>query len=558
MKKTTIIIMAWALLMSLSQCKKDVQPLPDNTDEGVTITLNVRGSNGSRVGVVPEDGTVAFESGDKIYVASAGQYVGVLTCDGTIFSGVITNATTGYPLDFYFLGNKTPVFNDDNTSCSIDISDQSDSYWGDRWHLPVISSGSSVELFGSGTSYSACLLNKCALAKFVVNTTSEADVYIADVNHLVTIDFSNASFEYGKYGNGYINMGTGSGEKWCILLPQDAVEAGQMGSAYSNGYIGNHGDIPAISANSFISNGITVTVTTAVGNSEAPEGAICGKFSINQNGDQVYFSQGNLQYQASTSTWRFAENQWDYVGTQVPDNNGYYGGTVSGSTNVNISQNYSGWIDLFGWGTSGYNHGANCYQPWGTSTSDVDYHAYGISSYSLYSQTGQADWGYNSISNGGNQENQWRTLTLSEWQYVFNSRTTSSGILFVKAQLNGVNGVILLPDDWQTNYYCFAAGSENSSTAPYTSNVFVSNTGEWENLQANGAVFMPAAGTRHNTSVFNASIIGRYWSSSINYSYFYGYHVRCLYYAADGIAFGIEGRHYGCSVRLVKDCNAAK
>jgi hypothetical protein len=43
-------------------------------------------------------------------------------------------------------------------------------------------------------------------------------------------------------------------------------------------------------------------------------GAISGKFTINANGDQVYFSQGNLQYQASTNTWRFAENQWNYVG----------------------------------------------------------------------------------------------------------------------------------------------------------------------------------------------------------------------------------------------------
>ena len=45
-----------------------------------------------------------------------------------------------------------------------------------------------------------------------------------------------------------------------------------------------------------------------------PEGAINGLFTINENGDQVYFSKGNLQYQASTRTWRFAELQWDYVG----------------------------------------------------------------------------------------------------------------------------------------------------------------------------------------------------------------------------------------------------
>ena len=44
-----------------------------------------------------------------------------------------------------------------------------------------------------------------------------------------------------------------------------------------------------------------------------PAGAVDGKFSINASGDKVYFSQGNLQYQASTQTWRFG-NPWDFVG----------------------------------------------------------------------------------------------------------------------------------------------------------------------------------------------------------------------------------------------------
>ena len=38
------------------------------------------------------------------------------------------------------------------------------------------------------------------------------------------------------------------------------------------------------------------------------EGAINGVFSVASN-KKVYFSQGNLQYQASTRTWRFAEHQ---------------------------------------------------------------------------------------------------------------------------------------------------------------------------------------------------------------------------------------------------------
>ena len=117
-----------------------------------------------------------------------------------------------------------------------------------------------------------------------------------------------------------------------------------------------------------------------------PEGALGGLFSVSE-GQQVRFSQGNLQYQASTSTWRFAENQTDCIG----------------DGNANIGDAYDGWIDLFGWGTSGFNHGAVCYQPWSSSQDPHDYCAYGNPNDNLYSQTGQADWGYNAISNGGSQ-----------------------------------------------------------------------------------------------------------------------------------------------------------
>ena len=67
-----------------------------------------------------------------------------------------------------------------------------------------------------------------------------------------------------------------------------------------------------------------------------PEGCLPGLFSVSET-QQVYFSRGNLQYQASTNTWRFAEHQYDYVGTQTADGNGYYGGNVSGSDNRRTS-----------------------------------------------------------------------------------------------------------------------------------------------------------------------------------------------------------------------------
>ena len=267
------------------------------------------------------------------------------------------------------------------------------------------------------------------------------------------------------------------------------------------------------------------------GQSSVPTGAINGKFTINEDGGQVYYSQGNLQYQASTDTWRFAENQYDYVGDD----------------NSNISSSNSGWIDLFGWGTSGYNHGASCYQPWSTSTTNSDYYAYGNNQYNLYDQTGQADWGYNPISNGGNAANQWRTLTLTEWNFLFYMRATTSGVRYAKANVNNVNGVILLPDDWNTSTYSLS--STNSSSASFSSNTLTAS--QWSILEQAGAVFLPATGGRYRTSITDVGSYGYYWSASCYNSYnayyvnFYGSGLSTGYYSGS--------RCGGQSVRLVQD-----
>ena len=300
---------------------------------------------------------------------------------------------------------------------------------------------------------------------------------------------------------------------------------------------------------------------------QAPVGAINGLFTINSYGDQVYFSKGNLQYKASTNTWRFATNQWDCVGGTDSNGNSY--GNVSGSSNNNISQTYSGWIDLFGWGTSGYHDLTDPsnvnYQPWSTSTAFIDnpgynWYGYGPStnmpSPNLTGSSANYDWGvYNTVYSGNVTTSGWRTLTggnndNAEWYYVFNSRTTSSGILYAKANVDNVNGVILLPDDWSASYY--SLNSPNTHNANYNSNII--SASQWSALEQHGAVFLPAAGSRNETSVRNYLFgEGSYWSTSygnessawdVNFS---PWHI--------GFIGDDYGRPYGRSVRLVYPVN---
>ena len=239
------------------------------------------------------------------------------------------------------------------------------------------------------------------------------------------------------------------------------------------------------------------------------DGVLPGAFSVSAT-QQVHFSQGNLQYQASTNTWRFAEHQWDYVGTQQVDRWGYYGGTVDGSDNRNISSNYSGWIDLFGLGTSGWNSGATCYQPWSTSTYIDDYKPAGCiwDSYSLTGDYAEADWAWhNAISNGGNAPHLWRTLTTAEWEYLLLYRTNASAKLG-SGNINGVVGLIILPDNWTIPVGCtFISGTRNNYTLT-----------QWAQMEAAGAVFLPQAGWRGGSDVRMASISGLYQASTNLYA----------------------------------------
>ena len=263
------------------------------------------------------------------------------------------------------------------------------------------------------------------------------------------------------------------------------------------------------------------------------EGVIPGVFSIGTN-KKVYFSKGNLQYIGSASTpyWKFAENQWDYLGS-----NG------QGSNNQDVDR------DLFGWGTSGYNHNENhAYQPYATSTTNTDYYAYNNQNYYLRQsgQSGQADWGYNAISNGGNTENLWRTLTSAEWDYLLNS-TKRTSTRYAKATVNSKIGIILFPDSYTHPSGVTPPTNINTYDAAFNSNSYDGTY--WTAMESAGCLFLPTAGIRTGTNLSDVGSLGNYWSSTprdaINS---YG-----VYFNVEQVGIFYGGRRdIGRSVRLVQ------
>ena len=273
------------------------------------------------------------------------------------------------------------------------------------------------------------------------------------------------------------------------------------------------------------------------------DGAINGLFSVSDT-CTVKFSRGNLQYQASSSTWQFAEHQYDCIGN---DNDG-------------IAEAYTGWIDLFGWATSGWNSGAEAYMPYSTNLTDSDYFPGGNDSTELTGTYADADWGqFNTIANGGASQHQWRTLTSDEWHYILNARANAAN-KYGLAKVNGVDGLVLLPDNWTLPSGCeFTPGTEKG----YKTNRY--SASDWTDMQTAGAVFLPAAGYREESTIFtkfyydseSMGCYGFYWSATPHVVLPRTGKFICsnnLFFCKENVnAKNFSKRHFGLAVRLVKD-----
>lgn len=539
MKKITLALVALMLVLGMTQCKKEQQPNNTTSDEGETVFITMKvADNGDKHIVYPSTGAVVYSDGDVIYVGNNGKYVGKLTYANGAFSGSITNPSTSDYLHFYFTGGKTPSTNPtagSTTSFTVDISDQSSK-------LPVLSYGHSTSKYIDGTTAYTCMLeNKCGLVKFVPVSATSNSISVSGMKNTANINFATPGITPTNATGSVTLYSVSDTEKWAILLPQNALT--NVNVTIAN-YLSTIASVPAVTINMYYNTGVDISMI------DVPTGAISGLFTINSNGDKVWFSQGNLQWRATNNSsnplalneWRFAEHQYDYVG----DNNKY------------VSMTNPGWIDLFGWGTSGWESGAECYMPYEANPYGEKYRPGGDYANDLTGAYANADWGvYNAISNGGNQSGMWRTLTFEEWCYIFSSRTNAT-LKYGYAKINYKNGVILLPDDWT-----LPNGLSFNNSTSQTMNTY--STSQWAKMEANGAVFLPAAGYRQGVQtsnmMHNVGEYGYYWSSShpndlsgLNINFANAIHI---YATACQVGFNSDGwsRSNGYSVRLVKDVN---
>ncbi len=234
---------------------------------------------------------------------------------------------------------------------------------------------------------------------------------------------------------------------------------------------------------------------------KVPTGALPGKFTVDADGKQVYFSKGNLQaiWHSSTKSysWDFAANQYDIVGG------------APGNTTIGEGQTDGSVVSLFGWSSPATYYGI------ATSTSRGEYPGDFI------------DWGTAYCNSSAiSPEDTWRTLSKNEWDYLLKHNKHGW------ATVNGIGGLVIAPDGFE--------GSISTIYEPY-------------HLSTYNLVFLPAESSRVGLEVnYGIGVFGHYYSGTCltEYSafslYFYDGYARC---------FNSEIRNIGCNVRLVTDVN---
>ncbi len=219
-----------------------------------------------------------------------------------------------------------------------------------------------------------------------------------------------------------------------------------------------------------------ITVFTTLGAETEPTESM---FSVSDS-KKVLFAKGNLRCEGDRyeAAWSMAKQQYEVLGQD--------------NINVQGERSYPAWlIDLLCWSTAKNYYGID------------NMYYYDDDEAQSYFNGEFADWGecptlVRDLGTG------WTTLSKDEWNYLLNERKDAAQLKSL-ATVNGVKGLVLLPDEW---------------TAP--DGVLISDemtAEQWAAIEQTGAVFLPAAGQMTSTYVDYVSTTtvndaATYWTST--------------------------------------------
>lgn len=240
---------------------------------------------------------------------------------------------------------------------------------------------------------------------------------------------------------------------------------------------------------------------------------VSGLFSVAYD-KRVYMAPGNLRYVVSSGKWSFYSKQYDRYTNSSQGNN-----TLS----------------LFTWGygtwSTSYNTTQNCYDN---------------------NNRNFVDWG---TELSGTLGSGWCCLTRAEWTYMLGQRTMFwHAPRCARVRLwNGTFGLIIYPDRYPT-YKGLPVYTDDFSTQTSTNGFLQVSETNWNTMQANGCIFLPAGGRRYETQLYENNSFGYYYGSGSN-----DFHMDDVTPQSGGMMFstnGVSGAfltvRMGHNVRLVK------
>ena len=450
---------------------------------------------------------VLWDKGDKIYVTgggkantftvsdeSAGTNKGKFTEDAPSY-GIAGDIEAFYPADLHTESGDYvwPAVQTDNQAAPMYAKQTITGAEGETVNFSCL--GTMLQIVFSSTTPDITLSSitikdaaKPLSGKFTVDNSGKAVIDDSAENVGITLDLGTG-VEMGK-----------SAKYFYIAIPAGEYEGDEITLTFTDSNsdaecVMKSTTFPDIARN-------TVGRITLSGSfkGKVPAGALPGKFTVDMDGKQVYFSKGNLQATWHSATgsysWDFAAKQTDIIGN------------APGNTTIG-SQEDGSVVTLFGWSTPATYYGI------ATSTSRDEYPGDFI------------DWGTAYCNSQKiSPEDSWRTLSKNEWDYLLQHNKHGW------ATVNGIGGLVIAPDGFE--------GSINTIYEPYHLSTF--------NL-----VFLPAESSRTGLEVnLGVGQFGHYYSETrvTGYSayslYFYNGYAKCG---------NFENRHIGCSVRLVTDVN---
>ena len=564
---SSTLLLAAAMLLGLTQCKKEVETVNPVAADGIPMTLNAY--NDSRTSF-DGSGAISWGTNEKIYVVYNGTCIGSVTNGtggGNTFTGTVTGLESGndYTLHYYYVGTAQTIATD-ATSFSMDFVNQ-DGTMANLGKFHIGHGTQTLTYEGGDITSEAGMSSLVSIGYFDIAGMAEVGenvyMYGENLNNKITIDFSTNKVTNTKVEGdnliclGAVTEGSTCG-KYVMLVPNhtDGTETLATNITFiskrTSGTCNNTFNYGII-ANRFYCKGGNTSTPIDVAVTEYQPGTLRGLFTINDSGDQVQFSQGNLKCTTTDSwnswTWSFMVNQYDI--------------DEAGSVGDNYeSRDY---ISHFGWGCTGYIDDRTVYYPEKTAFYCYKpYDTYPVGYYSEVNRTyfygpsvdvnadgwmddddifynltveNKSDWGY--CINEGNDG--WYTLSLDELLYIVTSSGRENGRYFRGlAKIGSINGFVILPDDSDTDLI-------NNSNQYFSNNEYTIS--EWLKLEALGAVFLPASGCRSGYIISDYEEKGHYWTTN------YDDNDMCVSFdfaEEDGMSIPVQNKNWGGSVRLVR------